>query len=232
MEFISVVNKETKVCCVKNQEGKFNLAYCDNLNEKNFVFDENKAILSFNYWFDKINYNPKENNDFVIGFHNKKWYFINTIGHVIVIECIDIITPFKVCHANASCFNYSPINYAESNLRHKEIAVVKCRNVFNYITKDGELISKKWFDIACEFSIEGWARIKLDGKWNYINILGALKDENKWFDFCRDFLYGYAFVSMKSENYFIDSSTDCKYNLENMRTIFPDDVILHIIGFS
>jgi len=236
--FDSVFCEYSNICLVKNLEGKFNLAYCENLKSKNFVFDENKAKILFADWFDKIKYMTfvdaaQNENDFALTLENGTWCLVNITGHIFYMKKLEFVSDFKVCHANASCFDYSPIKYNESDLRHKELALVSYNGFFNYMDKDGNFISKEWFNFVGSFTIEGWARVKRgNNKWNYINILGKLKDEKKWFDFCGDYLHGYAFVSLKSENYFIDSSTDCKYKLENMRTIFPDDVIFHIVGLA
>lgn len=56
-------------------------------------------------------------------------------------------------------------------------AVVKKGNKYNYIDKDGNLLSEKWFDDAYSFN-EGLAAVVFDKKFNFINRKGEYLFEN------------------------------------------------------
>ena len=63
------------------------------------------------------------------------------------------------------------------------------------------------FDFCGNF-YEGFAIVKLNGKWNYINTSGELLSPNQWFDDCYEFYNGLARVELNGEWNFIDANGD------------------------
>ena len=59
------------------------------------------------------------------------------------------------------------------------------------------------FDDIGDFN-DGFARVKLTGKWNFINTHGELLC-NEWFDFCYDFSEGFAVVKLNEKCNFINT---------------------------
>ena len=59
------------------------------------------------------------------------------------------------------------------------------------------------FDDIGDFN-DGFARVKLTGKWNFINTHGELLC-NEWFDFCYDFSEGFAAVKLSGKWNFINT---------------------------
>ena len=59
------------------------------------------------------------------------------------------------------------------------------------------------FDDIGDFN-DGFARVKLTGKWNFINTHGELLC-NEWFDFCYDFSEGFAAVELSGKWNFINT---------------------------
>ena len=60
------------------------------------------------------------------------------------------------------------------------------------------------FDEVEDFQ-EGFARVKLNRKWNFINQEGQLLS-NQWYDWVRDFREGFAMVKLNGEDYKLDTS--------------------------
>ena len=54
-------------------------------------------------------------------------------------------------------------------------ARVQLNGKYNFIDKNGKLLSNTWFDNASNFS-EGFARVELNGKYNFIDKNGNLYD--------------------------------------------------------
>ena len=63
------------------------------------------------------------------------------------------------------------------------------------------------FDFCGNF-YEGFAIVKLNGKWNYINTSEELLSPNQWFDDCYEFYNGLARVELNGEWNFIDANGD------------------------
>jgi len=74
-------------------------------------------------------------------------------------------------------------------------AAVQLNGKYNFINKNGEFLSDKWFDYSNDF-IEGYAQVELNNKWNFIN-KNCEYLSNKWFDDVVDFSDGYARVRLK-----------------------------------
>ena len=79
------------------------------------------------------------------------------------------------------------------------------------------------FDNVTDF-IDGFARVKLTGKWNFINTRGELLWKgDKWFDSCRSFREGFAAVNLNGKSNFINTrgellsneGFDWCYNFDN-----------------
>ena len=52
---------------------------------------------------------------------------------------------------------------------------------------------------------DGYAKVKLNGKWNFINTQGKLVSPNQWFDDASAFSNGYASVKLNNKYNFIDT---------------------------
>ena len=71
-------------------------------------------------------------------------------------------------------------------------AVVRKGVKFNYINKEGKLLSEEWFDDAWFFN-KGYAMVEKGGKYNFINKEVKLLTE-EWWDDAYNFSEGYACV--------------------------------------
>ena len=73
----------------------------------------------------------------------------------------------------------------------------------NFIDKNGNIISKTWFDYTFPFK-EGFASVKLNGKWNFIDTKGSILSDT-WFDYAFPFKEGFGEVELNGKwNYYID----------------------------
>ena len=81
--------------------------------------------------------------------------------------------------------------------------VVLLNDKWNYINRNGDILSDMWFDYCDEFH-EGFARVLLNDKWNYINRNGDIMSAT-WFVQCQDFRKGLAAVAINDKWNFIDS---------------------------
>ena len=82
--------------------------------------------------------------------------------------------------------------------------VKNCERQYNFIDKDGKILSEQWFEWIGDF-YDGLARVKRkDGKFNYIGEDGKLLSE-QWFYWVGDFHDGFAMVGREDYlNNFID----------------------------
>ena len=82
--------------------------------------------------------------------------------------------------------------------------VKNCERQYNFIDKDGKILSEQWFEWIGDFH-DGFARVKRkDGKFNYIGEDGKLLSE-QWFYWVGDFHDGFAMVGREDYlNNFID----------------------------
>ena len=82
--------------------------------------------------------------------------------------------------------------------------VKNCERQYNFIDKDGKILSEQWFEWIDYFE-NGFARVKRkDGKFNYIGEDGKLLSE-QWFYWVGDFHDGFAMVGREDYlNNFID----------------------------
>lgn len=75
---------------------------------------------------------------------------------------------------------------------------------YNFICPDGKLLCKQWWD-SCERFNEGFARVRLNGKYNFINHKGEILSPNLWFDGAFSFTNGFSVIFLKEKDYnFID----------------------------
>ena len=81
-------------------------------------------------------------------------------------------------------------------------AAVKLNGKWNFINKEGNLLSEKWFDDCFGFN-EGFARVKLNNKWNYLDKGGKFLSD-QWFDDCGYFNKGYASVKLDGKYNYIN----------------------------
>ena len=66
------------------------------------------------------------------------------------------------------------------------------------------LSPNQWFDDIGDF-YDGYVRVKLNKKYNFIDVQGNLVFPNQWFDFAYDFYDGYARVKLNNKWYQIDT---------------------------
>ena len=81
------------------------------------------------------------------------------------------------------------------------MTAVKLFDKWNFIDKDGQYLSKRWYDF-CGYFYDVYAKVRLGNKWNFIG-----KDDQylskTWFDWCGDFHGGYANVELGDKWNFI-----------------------------
>ena len=83
-------------------------------------------------------------------------------------------------------------------------AVVKLKNKWNFLTKNGNILSDTWFDYCFPFKY-GFAFVELNDKWNYLTTDGKILS-NTWFDDCYVFQDGFAIVELNGKRYKIDTN--------------------------
>ena len=84
--------------------------------------------------------------------------------------------------------------------------IVELLNKYNVLTPHNTFKYQKWFDVIWSFS-EGFAMVKLNGKYSFINTKGELiGDGNLWFDFVTDFNKGFAKVRLNEKTSFINTN--------------------------
>ena len=81
-------------------------------------------------------------------------------------------------------------------------AAVYLNDKWNFLNKEGKLLSNQWFDVVDDFS-EGFAGVRLNNKWNYINKDGQFLS-NQWFDVVDDFREGFASVYLNDKYNYIN----------------------------
>ena len=95
---------------------------------------------------------------------------------------------------------YSQQNYFFSKIFDNDFAVVKLNNKWNLIDRNGDLVSKQWFDDCfnhnCLF-------VELNNKWNCIDANGELVSK-QWFDDCDNFYNGFAAVELNGKTMYMD----------------------------
>ena len=79
---------------------------------------------------------------------------------------------------------------------------VRLGGKWNFLTRNGKLLSQQWFDEVDNFS-KGFARVSLNYKWNFINRNGDLVSQ-KWFDWVSFFHEGFARVELNDKDNFIN----------------------------
>ena len=94
---------------------------------------------------------------------------------------------------------FDNIIYYEDDLPIK----VYTNGKWNLINGNGDYLSNQWFDSICNFS-EGWAPVKLNDKYNFMNEHGKLLFPNKWFDWVDNFYEGWAPVKLKGKYNYIN----------------------------
>jgi len=86
---------------------------------------------------------------------------------------------------------------------HEGFAKVDSDRKFNFIDKDGKVLSNEWFDNAGFFS-EGLAPIGIRGKYNFIDTEGKIKF-GQWFYMAGNFFDGFARVGLDGKYNFINT---------------------------
>ena len=84
--------------------------------------------------------------------------------------------------------------------------IVELLNKYNVLTPHNTFKYQKWFDAAGDFD-EGFAIVKLNGKYSFINTNGELiGNGNLWFDNVGDFIEGFARVKLNGKDSFINTN--------------------------
>ena len=92
--------------------------------------------------------------------------------------------------------------FDEYNDFYEEFAEVQLNGKYNFINREGKLLSSQWFDWSGNF-YEGFAEVQLNGKWNFINRECKLLS-SQWFDNCGNFSRGFAWVQLNGKCNFIN----------------------------
>jgi hypothetical protein len=104
------------------------------------------------------------------------------------------------------------------------LAEVKLNSKWNYINRNGDILSDVWFDRCYDF-YDGFACVVVNGKGNYIDCGGKLISDT-WFDDCGFFYDGFAAVKLNGKWNFI--SREGKY----LSDTWFDDCGNFIKGFT
>src|SRR5574344_1876110 len=80
-------------------------------------------------------------------------------------------------------------------------ARIKLGNKYNFIDKEGNYLSKQWFDYASTFH-DGFAKVKLNVKYNYINKHCNYLSK-QWFDYADNFANGFAVIQLNKKYNFL-----------------------------
>ena len=80
----------------------------------------------------------------------------------------------------------------------------KIINAFHIDTLGKSLSPNQCFDYVSGFC-SGYARVKLNSKWNFIDTQAKLVSPNQWFDYVCDLFNGYAVVELNDKWNFIDT---------------------------
>ena len=103
-------------------------------------------------------------------------------------------------------FHFPTRQFMDSNdneIKLKKIGLSKGLIEF-YNNIDPLFPSYMKYDVVGNF-YDGYARAKLNNKWNFIDTQGKLVSPNQWFDWIRDFHDGYAKVKLNNKWYRIDT---------------------------
>ena len=87
---------------------------------------------------------------------------------------------------------------------NNDFATVILNGKWNFIDKEGKILSDQWFDYVGGF-INGFAAVKLNGKYNFISIEGKLLFPNQWYDRIFSFHDGFAPVKLNGKWNFINT---------------------------
>ena len=92
--------------------------------------------------------------------------------------------------------------FDEVSVYNDGFAIVRLKNEFNFITREGRILSEnQWFSSAGYF-YKGFATVSIKGKgWNFITREGRILSENQWFNNVSDFREGFAKVFIKGKGW-------------------------------
>ena len=110
--------------------------------------------------------------------------------------------------------------------------IIGLQNKYNYINKNGKLLSKQWFDNWWELQ-NGLAKIELNGKYNVINTDGEIIS-NQWFDYIDSFKDGFAGVRLNGKYNFINTDGEIlsKQWFDNCRDFYDGYAYVRLNGSS
>ena len=104
------------------------------------------------------------------------------------------------------------------------ITVYKNDLGYNFLRKDGSLVSpNQWFSFATNMKT-GIASISLNGKENYITIEGNLLSPNKWFDKCFEFVAGIGIIKDNKKYNAINAFSELVFNewFDNVEDLYEE----------
>jgi hypothetical protein len=126
-------------------------------------------------------------------------------------EPIPCVQGFHACHELWQCWTYYPNN--GKNVYYE----VECGGkIVESLERDGKFVCteitlvreipapENKFDM-CRYFRDGYASVKLDGKYNYINMEGKYLSE-QWWDWCGYFLDGYTWVCLNGKCFKLDKN--------------------------
>lgn len=171
-------------------------------NKWNFINSDMK-IISLSDVFKGV-YTFVKNEVAIIKLDFKKYNCINTYGKLITDEWFDEITD----------------NFDDKFVK------VKMKNKYNLINtqKNGKIVFDEWFDEIYEFK-NGFAQVKLNDRWNYINSDGEIIS-GVWFDS----VGGYRSSSSFKDG-FVEVRLNSKYNfIDTNGNLTIDDWVITDVG--
>ena len=214
--------------CLTHMEDMFDSYTCDGMNQIYFClkhgFEDVKPIVGENAPLDEYGLSMLSiivNEEGELAYCTTRWNHANG-GNDSAMDSVEIskvvnVNFYEVFKPNTKWKDI--VNNAKNRLENGEspkdvfdyvydfkdgYAIVQLKGKMNFINKNGELLSDKWFDDALDFS-EGYAEVYLNGKWNLIN-KNCEYLSNKWFDDVDNFKYGYARVRLNKKYNFINKN--------------------------
>jgi len=90
------------------------------------------------------------------------------------------------------------------------VAIVRIKNMWNFIDTDGTIVSRDWFDYI-EYPVSGMSIVGKDGKRNLFSFADNRVVSEEWFDTVEFFDGGTALVSIDGKYNLIDNKGNTIY---------------------
>ncbi len=134
------------------------------------ITTQNEKLIDFEY--SNIVYLPNDYGHFFAVEKDKKWGLLDSTGNTII------------------PINYDKLEYINTNKNFFKVSITGL--LYGYLDPNFMFQIVPQFDDAKDFK-DGFARVEIDGKWNFVNTNGKLISEN-YFDECKDFYHDKAVV--------------------------------------